>query len=109
MAKDVLGMVYLLHFSAAIGGHARHYVGWTSDLTARLEVHRAGNGARLTRAAARLQIAMEVVASWPGTRSLEAKIKRQGNHCRHCPICRQQALFRHRQIEQRRRNKLQRR
>jgi hypothetical protein len=40
------GLVYLLHFSEPYQ-HARHYTGWTHDLDARLQLHRAGRGARL--------------------------------------------------------------
>jgi len=40
------GTVYLIHFSEAYQ-HARHYLGFTDDLDARLEAHRSGHGARL--------------------------------------------------------------
>jgi len=40
------GTVYLLHFSEAYK-HARHYMGYASDLEERLSRHRSGQGARL--------------------------------------------------------------
>ena len=40
------GTVYLLHFDRPYA-HARHYTGWTTDLTTRLADHAAGHGARL--------------------------------------------------------------
>src|SRR6476661_2336108 len=43
-------MVYLLHFSKPYK-HARHYLGSADDVSARLELHRKGQGARLTQVA----------------------------------------------------------
>jgi hypothetical protein len=40
------GTVYLLLFDR-LYRHARHYCGWTRDLSARLAEHAAGRGARL--------------------------------------------------------------
>jgi hypothetical protein len=42
----VPGTVYLLHFDRPYK-HARHYLGWTANLQARLDSHRAGHGARI--------------------------------------------------------------
>jgi putative endonuclease len=52
------------------------YCGWTTDLERRLEAHRAGRGARYTRA----RLPVEVAASWPmddatAARREEARIK----------------------------------
>ena len=52
--RNVIGTVYLLHFSEAYGpgggangrGTARHYTGWAADLNARLAEHEQGRGAR---------------------------------------------------------------
>jgi predicted GIY-YIG superfamily endonuclease len=38
--------VYLAHFSTALH-HARHYLGFCTDLAQRMAQHRAGSGARL--------------------------------------------------------------
>lgn len=40
--------VYILGSGDAVGGF-RTYVGWTTDLDARLDAHNAGKGARSTR------------------------------------------------------------
>ena len=41
-----MSQVYLLHFDQPYK-HARHYIGWTNDLAARVELHANGGGARL--------------------------------------------------------------
>jgi predicted GIY-YIG superfamily endonuclease len=49
----VAGVIYLLRFDRPIGdagnprSQAQHYLGWASDLDARLGQHRSGSGARL--------------------------------------------------------------
>ena len=42
------GTVYLIHLDTPYK-HARHYTGWTTDLDARLQAHRNGQGARLMK------------------------------------------------------------
>jgi len=88
--------VYLLHFSGRLGntsnphGAAQHYVGFTNGETveARLEAHRHGNGARITAAAVRAGLDLELARVWEeGDRDLEHWIKRQKHHKRFCPIC----------------------
>ena len=76
MTRHPVGTVYLLHFDQAVSDHARHYLGWASDLAVRLEAHREGRGARL----------MEVVAEREFPRDLGidlcARHKNQwGIHC----------------------------
>jgi predicted GIY-YIG superfamily endonuclease len=46
MNGSLVGTVYLLHFDRPYK-RARHYLGWASDLDARLAQHTAGHGARL--------------------------------------------------------------
>ena len=46
MSKPQIGFVYLAHFAANLH-HARHYLGFCTDLAQRLAQHRAGTGARL--------------------------------------------------------------
>jgi putative endonuclease len=54
-----MGTIYLLHFDQPLGnlsnprGQARHYLGYTEDLQARLEAHESGNGAAIMAAVAR--------------------------------------------------------
>ena len=80
------GTVYMLHFTAAYG-HARHYVGWTDNLAARLAAHRAGRGARLIAVITTAGIGFTVARTMPGDRSLERAVKRAGGSVRYCPIC----------------------
>ena len=80
------GTVYLLHFDR-LYAHARHYTGWTSDLTARLADHAAGRGARLLAVITAQGIGWRLARTWDGTRHLERALKRQGGASRRCPIC----------------------
>ena len=89
--QDVAGVsgVYLLHFDGAVCDHARHYIGWASDIAARVERHRAGSGARLMRAAKVQGLTFTVARIWPGLdRAGERALKRRKNHRQLCPICR---------------------
>ncbi|GAA0720645.1 hypothetical protein Drose_06915 [Dactylosporangium roseum] len=82
----VAGIVYLLHFDRAFG-HARHYTGWTRDLTARLAEHAAGRGARLLAVVHAAGIGWQLARTWEGTRADERALKRQGGASRRCPLC----------------------
>lgn len=81
-------MIYLLHFDRPYK-HARHYTGWTPDgnLDARLAAHKAGRGARLTQVVAQAGIGWTLARTWPGDRTRERQLKRQGGASRRCPIC----------------------
>lgn len=85
-ADGVAGTVYLLHFDRPYR-HARHYRGWTTDLDARLAEHAAGRGARLVAVIAAAGIGFTLARTWPGTRSRERQLKRQGGAARNCPLC----------------------
>lgn len=79
--------VYLLHFERPYK-HARHYLGYSSNLTARLRKHRAGNGARLITVITQAGIGWEVARVWPdGGRDLERTLKARHSGVRLCPIC----------------------
>jgi len=88
-----MGQVYLIHFDRPIGdldnplGQAQHYLGFTEDLEARLEVHRTGNGSAIMAAVKDQGVGWQLVRTWPGDRSLERKLKAQHNSRRFCPIC----------------------
>jgi predicted GIY-YIG superfamily endonuclease len=82
----VTGTVYLLHFSEPYK-HARHYTGWTADLTARLADHRAGRGARLITVITDAGLTFTLARHRPGTRNDERAIKRCGGAVRYCPLC----------------------
>lgn len=80
------GTVYLLHFDQPYR-HARHYCGWTSDLTARLAAHADGRGARLIAVITEAGIGFKLARTWDGGRTRERQIKRQGGLSRCCPMC----------------------
>ena len=80
------GMVYLLHFDQPYK-HARHYVGWATNVKRRLAEHQAGRGARLLAVVHAAGIGWQLARMWPGSRARERQIKRQGGHARHCPLC----------------------
>ena len=79
-------MVYLIHFDTPYK-HARHYLGFTHDLDARLEQHRQGNGARLIEVIAEHGITWRLARTWEGERELERRLKNWHNSPRLCPIC----------------------
>jgi hypothetical protein len=95
------GTVYLLHFLEPIGNPAnpramaRHYIGWTADLPARVASHTAhttptpGNGtvARIVAHVQRAGIGFKLAATWPGGRQLERWLKNRKAAPRFCPIC----------------------
>jgi predicted GIY-YIG superfamily endonuclease len=81
------GTVYLLHLDPPLH-HARHYVGWTSDLDQRLEEHRTGTSrARLMEVIKEAGGSFRLVRTWAGSRSLERAIKNRKNAPKLCPEC----------------------
>lgn len=83
---DCSGTVYLLHFTRPYK-HARHYIGYSSDLPNRLNAHSAGQGARLIAVIKAAGIDYEVARTWSGDRKLERKLKNTKHSARYCPIC----------------------
>jgi hypothetical protein len=81
------GTVYLLHFARPYR-HARHYLGYADNLERRLARHRAGSGARLLEVIAAAGIDWRLVRIWPGTRTLERRLKGRHSGVRLCPACR---------------------
>lgn len=79
------GTVYLLHFDRPYG-HASHYC-WTGDLDTRLADHAAGRGSRLLAVIGQAGIGWRLARTWPGSRSRERALKRQGGAARRCPLC----------------------
>lgn len=84
--QGVMGTVYLIHFDTPYR-HARHYIGWTSDLPHRLAEHHAGNGSRLLEVVSDAGITWRLARTWGGDRSLERKLKNRHGASRFCPIC----------------------
>ncbi len=88
--------VYLLHFERPYR-HARHYLGTTTDLDARLADHAAGAGARLLQVVRAAGIQWELARTWAGGRDLERHLKglprgiggngHHGGLGRLCPVC----------------------
>lgn len=82
---DSVGCIYLLHFDQPFG-HARHYLGWASDLNNRLRHHENGTGANLLKHARAAGVTWRLVRTWPGDRALERQLH-NGGHARRCPEC----------------------
>jgi predicted GIY-YIG superfamily endonuclease len=80
------GVIYLLHFAQPYR-HARHYTGWTEDLTGRLEAHASGKAARLTAVIFQAGIGFVLARTCEGTRATERAIKNAGGAVRYCPVC----------------------
>lgn len=80
------GVIYLLCFHRPYR-HARHCVGWTEDLLARLDTHAAGDGARLIAVITRAGIGFTLARICEGTRCDERAIKNAGGAVRYCPAC----------------------
>jgi hypothetical protein len=96
MQSHVPGQVYLLHFTVPYVAiqHpgkkyqcAKHYLGWSKDLIARLTAHKNGNGSRLVRVINDAGIEWQLARVWDGDRFLERQLKRRGGRSRICPIC----------------------
>ena len=87
----IAGTVYLLHLDQPYK-HARHYLGWASDLDARLAQHAAGDGARLLQVVRDAGIGWQLARTWPGDRYRERQLKKQGGRSRMCPVCKNPEL-----------------
>lgn len=78
--------IYILHFEPPLA-HARHYLGSTRDVPSRVAYHRAGRGSPLVRAAVDAGCEVIVSRTLHGSRDDEARLKRQHNTPRLCPLC----------------------
>jgi predicted GIY-YIG superfamily endonuclease len=82
-----MGMIYLLHFDPPFH-HAKHYLGFAvNSVDKRVERHRQGNGAALTKAAVAAGVKLMLVKTWEGDRALERQLKNRKNTPRLCPVC----------------------
>ena len=77
--------IYLLHFWFPYR-HARHYLGSTADLDARLKQHAAGTGARLLEVVADAGINWTLARAWNGDRKREKQLKNYRRRAL-CPLC----------------------
>lgn len=72
---------------------ARHYIGFSEDIDARLEEHRRGNGSAFMAAVSKEGIRWTLARVWPDKgRDWERYLKNQKHAARLCPICNQSAL-----------------
>lgn len=82
--------VYLICFDRPYW-HARHYLGYASNIQKRIAEHRTGKGARLLDWVNRAGIGWHVVRVWrKATRKDEARLKKMHESPRLCPICRRE-------------------
>jgi predicted GIY-YIG superfamily endonuclease len=84
------GTIYLLHFNRPYR-HARHYLGFSRDLHARLAEHASGQGAWLLEVVWAAGIRWELARTWCGGRKCERRLKSWKCSPRLCPLCRQAA------------------
>jgi len=87
---------YLIHFDTPYH-HARHYLGSAADLDARLERHKAGNGARLMEVVTQAGISWQLARLWRfdtemEARKLEHQLKKRHGSVGLCPICQHRAV-----------------
>lgn len=96
-------MIYVLCIKPPLA-HAAHYVGFCEDddPTERVNRHLAGAGSPLIRAAVKRGHQVVLVASFPGDRTLERRLKRMGGHGpRLCLDCRPTHLAKRRAAQAR--------
>lgn len=88
--QNVIGTCYLLHFNDKFS-HAQHYVGWTSNLTRRINAHRKSQGSKLVAAVNAAGIDWIVARTWPNTtRHDERKLHNLHGAAPICPVCKLQ-------------------
>lgn len=83
------GTIYLLHFDKPYK-HAKHYIGWTTDLNTRIAVHESGKGdcGRLIAVIKAAGIGFQLARVWTeATRDFERILKNRKCAPRLCPIC----------------------
>jgi predicted GIY-YIG superfamily endonuclease len=83
----IIGSVYLIHFARALNG-ARHYLGFSTDIPARVERHKAGRGSPLLKAATEAGISWRVIRTWrKKDGNFERELKDGNNLSDLCPVC----------------------
>ena len=86
MSKQTATTVYLIHFNRAYH-HARHYLGFSTDLDKRITDHLCGMGARLMEVVTAAKIEWKVARTWSGDRKLERRLKNRKEAPALCPVC----------------------
>lgn len=84
--KRGIAVVYLIHFNRAYK-HARHYLGFSTDLDKRITDHLAGQGARLMEVVSGAGIEWKLARTWRGGRTLERRLKNRKDAPAICPLC----------------------
>jgi predicted GIY-YIG superfamily endonuclease len=84
--KRGTAVVYLIHFNGAYK-HARHYLGFSTDLDKRITDHLCGMGARLLEVVTKAGIEWKLARICRGGRSLERRLKNWNGAAKFCPIC----------------------
>lgn len=78
---------YLVHLHQPFG-HARHYLGFSEQVSLRLWHHEHGRGSNLLRHARAAGSTWSLVRLWPGaSRSDERALHNRGGASRLCPLC----------------------
>jgi predicted GIY-YIG superfamily endonuclease len=82
-----IGTVYLVHAARALRG-ARHYLGFTQDVAARVSRHKKGRGTPLLGEMTRRGIPWRVVRRWNRRDGhFEKDLKRRYALADLCPVC----------------------
>ncbi len=88
--RPLVGTVYLLHFSRPYY-HARHYIGFSTRLEARIREHRRGQGSPLVAAVVESGLEIFIARRWERvTRAFERRlhVMHEPHGITHgCPIC----------------------
>ena len=83
----IIGSVYLVHFARGYNG-ARHYLGFSTDVGARVKRHKAGRGSPLLKAVTERGIPWRVVRQWHKRDGFfEQTLKRDNALAHLCPAC----------------------
>ena len=79
--------VYLIHLDPPYR-QAKHYLGYSEDISQRYFLHCAGIGARLTQVAVKAGCKLYLARIWPEqSRDFERWLKNKKNAPALCPIC----------------------
>ncbi len=82
--------VYLVHMERPVtdGRPAQHYIGWSTDVFARLNEHRKSQGARILAVCNERGISYKIARVWKfKDRSFERQLKNRKNARIICPEC----------------------
>jgi predicted GIY-YIG superfamily endonuclease len=87
-------MVYIIEFNPPMF-HARFYVGYCADnrVQQRFKQHLTGQGAHITRAAVQRGIQLRIIATLPGFREEERRIKARKNTPRYVEQLKRQGVI----------------